>query len=181
MVKRLKNSNLSNQQGFTLVEVMISLTIFAVFISTFLMSQGTNISNSILMMEDITLHNLAESKINEIMLDPPTFSNGLENDKKSKKFEDEGYKKYKYLIEYKKLEIPNMSELMGQTEDQDNPNEDSKNNAIKKMVFKKLKTNMEKILWQVKVTITNTETNYSYELSSWITNTEAKLDTNFGF
>ena len=49
------------------------------------------------------------------------------------------------------------------------------------MVFEKLKKNMEKILWQVKVTTTNTETDYKYELTSWITNSEAKLDTNFGF
>jgi hypothetical protein len=69
---------------------------------------------------------------------------------------------------------------MGQSEE-DNPNEDSRNDAIKKMVFKKLKLNIERILWQVKVTITNTETDYGYELTSWITNTEAQLDTNFGF
>ena len=181
MVKRLAKIKLQDQDGFTLVEVMIALTIFAVFISTFLMSQGTNISNSIIMMEDVTLHNLAESKMNEIILDPPVFTNGLENNKKSKNFKDEGYKKYKYTIEYKKLEIPDLSQLMGQSEEQDNPNEDSKNDAIKKMVFKKLKLNMEMILWQVKVTITNTESDYSYELSSWITNTEAVLDTNFGF
>jgi prepilin-type N-terminal cleavage/methylation domain-containing protein len=180
MVKGLTKPSLSNQKGFTLVEVMIALTIFAVFISTFLMSQGTNISNSILMMEDITLHNLAESKMNEIILNPPVFTNGLENSNKSKNFKDEGYKKYKYTIEYKKLEIPDLSQLMGQSEE-DNPNEESRNGAIKKMVFKKLKLNIERILWQVKVTITNTETDYGYELTSWITNTEAQLDTNFGF
>jgi prepilin-type N-terminal cleavage/methylation domain-containing protein len=181
MVKGLNSNILKNQNGFTLVEVMIAFTIFAVFISVFLMSQGTNISNSVIMMEDITLHNLAESKMNEIILNPPTFTNGLENDKKSKNFEEEDYKKYKYTIEYKKLEIPNLSELMGQTDEEDDPAAESKNNAIKKMVFKKLKKNMELILWQVKVTTTNTETAYAYELTSWITNSEAKLDTNFGF
>ncbi len=182
MAKGLIRNHKLNEKGFTLVEVMIALTIFAVFISTFLMSQGTNISGSILMAEDITLHNLAESKINEIVLDPPTFTNALENDVESKNFEIEGYKKYKYKIEYKKLEIPNLEQLMGQSnEEEDNPNQDTKTNAIKKMVFDKLKTNMEKIIWQVRVTIINTETDYSYELTSWISNPEAKLDTNFGF
>lgn len=180
LIKFIQSSS-KNEKGFTLVEVMIALTIFAVFITTFLMSQGSNISGSILMAEDITLHNLAESKMNEIQLDPPTFTNATENDVESKNFEEEGYKKYKYTIEFKKLEIPSLDQLTGESEEEDDPNQDSKNKAIKKMVFKKLKENMEKILWQVKVTITNTESDYSYELTSWITNREAKLDTNFGF
>ena len=179
MVKGLINSN--NQNGFTLVEVMIALTLFAVFVTVFLMSQGTNVANSIQMAEDITLHNLAESKINEVILDPPTFTNATASDKETKNFEDEGFKHYKYTIEYKKLEIPDLNQLMGKSDEEDNPNEDNKNNAIKKMVFKKLKDNMEKILWQVKVTITNTETDYKYDLSTWVTNPDAKIDTNFGF
>lgn len=179
MVKRISKI-LKNSQGFSLVEVIIAMTVFALFISTFLMSQGTNITNSTQMAEDITLHTLAESKINEVILNPPTFTNATENDKESKNFEEEGYKKFKYTIEYKKLEIPNLNELMGEQEE-DNPESESKNNAVKKMVFEKLKKNMEQMLWQVKVTVTNTENNYSYELTSWVNNTEAKIDTNFGF
>jgi len=179
MAKRLKIF-LINKSGFSLVEVIIAMTIFALFISTFLMSQGTNITNSAQMAEDITLHTLAESKMNEVILNPPTFTNATENDTETKNFEDEGYKKFKYTIEYKKLEIPNLNELMGEQE-QDNPESENRNNAVKKMVFEKLKKNMEKMLWQVKVKVTNTENNYSYELTSWVTNTEAEIDTNFGF
>lgn len=180
MDKRIKENSILNQLGFTLIEVMIAMTIFAVFISTFLMSQGTNITGSIQMAEDISMHNLAESKMNEVLLNPPNFSNALENDIESKNFEEEDYKTFKYTIQYKKLEIPNLNELMGETE-QDDPSSESKNNAIKKMVFDKLKKNMEEMVWQVKVTITNTENNYMYELTSWITNSKAKMDTNFGF
>ncbi len=183
MAKRLKNSILGilniDDKGFTLVEVMIALTLFAVFATVFLMSQGTNQTNSQLMAEDIILHNLAEMKINEVILDPPKFTNATDKEKVSKAFDIEGYKNYKYTIEYKKLEVPNLNELMGK--EKDDPNGESKSNAIKKMVFEKLKENMEKILWQVKITVENTDTNYAYELTSWITNTEAKIDTNFGF
>jgi hypothetical protein len=132
------------------------------------------------MSEDITLHNLAEMKINEILLDPPKFTNATDNDKETKAFDIEGYKTYKYTIEYKKLEVPNLNELTGKDED-DDPSGESRNNAIQKMVFEKLKENMEKIIWQVKVTVENTETKYAYELTSWIENKEAKIDTNFGF
>ena len=183
MVKKLNKKNYlcDNQDGFTLVEVMIALTLFAVFTTVFIMSQASNQSNSSLMAEDIKLHNLAEMKINEILLDPPKFTNSTDNIKDTKAFTIEGYKNYKYTIEYQKLEIPNLSQLTGKEEGEDNPNGDSRNNAIQKMVFEKLKENIEKMVWQVKVTVENSETKYAYELTSWIENKEAKIDTNFGF
>lgn len=187
MAKRL-NTILSNQKGFTLVEVMIALTIFALFITAFLMSQGSNITMSQQMSEDIMLHNLAERKINEALLNPPVFTNATENDVEEKNFEEEGFTKFRYKIEYKKLEIPDMNQLMGrnqngESEDDDYANADQtqRNDAVTKMVFEKLRKNIEQMIWQVKVTITNTETDYSYELSSWVTNEKAQMDTNFGF
>ncbi len=180
MVKRI-SSIFNNEQGFTLLEVLIALSLFAVFTTVFILSQATNLNNSSLMTEDVTLHNLAEMKMNEIQLNPPRFTNATENEKETKAFDIEGYKKYKYTIEYKKLEIPNLNELTGKEEGEDNPNEDSRNKAIQKMVFEKLKENMERMIWQVRVTITNTETDYAYEITSWMTNNEAKIDTQFGF
>jgi len=183
MAKRIVPSNiLKNEQGFTLVEVMIAMTIFAVFITVFMMSQSANIGNSINMEEDLMLHNLAEMKMNEVLLDPPKFTNATENDKKVKKFEEEPFKNYQYKIEYKKLEIPDLSKLQGKGDDEEEGSSKSnKTDSIKKIVFEKMKKNMEKMLWQVKITITNTESKYEYELTSWITNKEAKVDTNFGF
>lgn len=163
-----------NQDGFTLVEVMIAMTIFAVFVSAIIFSQITNVNNSIRMSEDILLHNLAEMKMNESMLDLPEFTNALENTVKSKNFDIEGFKQYKYKIEYKKIEFPDFSQITGQTED-----EDRKEDRTKKAIYEKMKKNIEKIIWQVKITVTNTESDYSYELNSWITNPKAKIDTNF--
>lgn len=175
---------LSNQEGFTLVEVMIALTLFAVFITAFIMSQGSNITMSMQMSEDLMLHNLAERKINEVLLDPPKFTNATDKDVDEKNFEEEDFKKYKYRVEFKKLEIPDLNQLMGKMEgedEEDRSQDQSRSDAVTKMVFEKLKKNIEKMIWQVKVTITNTENDYSYELTSWITNKDARMDTNFGF
>ena len=179
MVKRVKESTFTNDKGFTLVEVMIAMAIFAVFITAFLMSQSSNIVGSSQMAEEITLHNLAESKINEILIDPPKFTNATENDVESKNFEDEGFKQYKYTIEYKKITFPNLADLMGDGDEEDQ--QPDENQGIKKIIYQNLKKNLEKMLWQVKVTITNTETDYQYSLSSWIPDSKAKVDTNFGF
>lgn len=181
MAKKLDITKFTRtDKGFTLVEVMIAMTIFALFITAFLMSQGANISGSVTMEEDLVMQGLAERKISEVLLDKPVFTNATENDVESKKFEEEEFQKYKYTIQFKKLEFPNFEQLTGAESEEESAQQD-KNAAVKKMVFDKLKKNMEEILWQVRVTITNTETDYSYTLSTWLTNDRAKINTNFGF
>jgi hypothetical protein len=49
------------------------------------------------------------------------------------------------------------------------------------MVFEELKKNIEKIVWQARVTVTNKETKYSYSLSTWLTNYNEKIQINVGF
>lgn len=164
-------------KGFSLVEVLIALALFLTFILSFLLSQESNKSKSIMLKEDVTLHNLAELKMNEALINPPQFTNATENDVESKNFDLEDYKKYKYTIKYKKLTVPNLNQLTEQEEGDDNTSDQS----IQKMVYEKLKTNIEQILWQVQVTVTNTETDYSYELSTWIINEEATVDVNLSF
>ncbi|MEX0798760.1 MAG: prepilin-type N-terminal cleavage/methylation domain-containing protein [Bacteriovoracaceae bacterium] len=178
MVKTIKK--FQKDAGFTLVEVMIAMTIFALFITAFLMSQGANINSSINMEEDLLMQSLAERKMNEILLDKPVFTNATENEIITKNFEEEEFKKYKYSIEYKKLVFPNFQQLTGNLEEEQNRYEEDQTQAIKKMVFDKLKKNLEQMLWQARVTITNPETNYQYSLSTWLTNDDAKIDTNFG-
>src|SRR5690606_14180518 len=116
--------------GFTLVEVMIAMTIFALIITAFLMSQGSNISGSVTMAEDLVLHGLAERKISEVLLDKPVFSAATENNIEEKNFEEEDFKIYKYKIEYKKLVFPNFEQLIGATAEDEDEQED-KNQAIK--------------------------------------------------
>lgn len=166
-----------NSKGFTLIEVMMAMTIFAVFITAILSSQSANVNQSMRMAEDLNLHSLAQMKINEVLLNPPVFTNATDNDAETGAFELEDFKDYKYKIEFSKTEFPNFDQLTGSDEEETQ----TKNDAIKKLIFDKLKKNIELMIWQVKVTVTNTTTDYNYELSSWITNKDAKLDINFAF
>lgn len=175
MAKRL------DQTGFTLLEVLMAMTIFSFFIMAFMLSQGFNITSSTRMAEDVRMHNLCERMINESILNPPKFTNATENDVVSKNFSEEGIKHYKYTIKYKKMEVPDFATLIGKTEEQATEEVSSNEDALKKLVYDKLKKNVEQIIWQLQVTITNTETDYKYSLSSWVINPEAKMDTNFAF
>lgn len=174
MVIKLKNS----QAGFSLMEVMIAVTIFAVFITAFVTAQSGNVGNSVQMNESVILLRLCENKINEAILNPPKFTNLTDKEVETKNFTTEGYKQYKYTIEYKKVEFPDFNSITGQTEE--DTNRQGNDALVKKTLFKKLKENIEKIIWQVRVEVVNTETLEKYELTSWVDNTNAQLDTNFG-
>ncbi len=162
--------------GFSILEVLIALLIFGIFAGSIIFRLGNNVTGSIQMAEDISLHNLAELKMNEVLISQKEFTNATENDVDTGNFDIEGYKQFKYKVEIKKNEFPNFSQLTG-TEEEDQ----QESSALQKLIFEKLKKNMEILVWQVKVTVTNTDTNYSYELNSWIENTGGKIDTNFNF
>ena len=183
-----------NNKGFSLLEVMIAITLFAFFVTAYLTSQGYNVEDSRLSEEQLILQQLAERKINELILDPPKFSNATANLKETKTFEESDFKNYEYTLEIKKVTIPDFAQLFAQkdatTEDGresyegDYFNEGTKkqrNQALEKMVFEELRKNIEKILWQTRVTIRNKETNYTFTLSTFITNYNEKIQLNVGF
>src|SRR5690606_1834503 len=140
---------------------------------------------------------LCERKINEIHLDPPKFTNVTENFKETKSFEKdpsgEDYSNYEYTLELKKLTIPDFAQLFSQKDgtteeaqdsyEGDYYNENTKsqrNTSLETMVFEQLRKNIEKIIWQVRVTVTNKETKYSFSLSTWVTNYNEKVQLNLG-
>jgi type II secretion system protein I len=168
------NPVIKSDRGFSLLEVVMALTIFSVFIVAFMTSQGFNITTSTQLNEDIIMHTLAERMMNEEILNPPQFTKTLDKEVKTAAFEEEDYKEYTYTIEYKRLELPELSQIQGQEE-----GEESSGQNATKMIFKKLKKNMEEMIWQVRITITNTNNDYKYELTTWVENTKAKLDLNF--
>lgn len=162
--------------GFSILEVLIALAIFGIFATSIIFRVSNNVTGSIQMDEDITLHNLAELKMNEVLLAKKAFTNATENDVDTGNFTIDGYQSFQYKVEIKPNEFPDFSQLTGTSED-----DQAETNPVQKLIFDKLKKNMEILLWQVRVTVTNTETNYSYELNSWIENSEGKIDTNFNF
>ncbi len=186
-----------SQRGFTLLEVMIALTLFALFASAFLVSQGYNVSDSALSEEQLKLRMLCEQKMNEVLIKPPPFSNAMQDLKETKTFEEKEYQGYTWTVEWKRLKVPDFAKLFAagmQGKDGENTGEDAnkyyddansgqrnQNQGLEKMVFEKLKENLERVLWQVRFTVTNKETKYSYSLSRWMTNHAEPVQLNLNF
>jgi prepilin-type N-terminal cleavage/methylation domain-containing protein len=185
---------IKNESGFSLLEVMIAITLFAFFITAYLTGTGYNVEDSRLSEEQLILQSLAERRINELILDPPKFTNAQADIKETKQFEDKEFSNYEYTLEMKKLTIPDFAQLFAQkgasTEEAKEDlqgnyyaegSKSQRNDAMEKMVFEELRKNIERILWQVRVTVTNKETKYSFTLSTFITNYNEKVQLNVGF
>lgn len=165
----MKNG-LIKTDGFTLIEVMIALAIFATFVVAFMTSQGMNIASSGLMREDILLRDLTEMKLNEIIENPPDLRENLLLAPETKSFED--YPEYEYKIEYQKFLIPDLSKIKGNSEEESGQSEMA---ILQARLFNTVKDNIEKMVWQVRVTVRNKETDYSFDLATWLYNKEAKI------
>ncbi len=182
------------QGGFSLLEVMMAVTLFTTFTAAFMVSQGYNLADSALSEEQLKLHMLAEQRMNDLLINPPKFNNALENLKETKPFEEEGFKSYSWTVEWKRLKVPDFGKIFaaqGQasaagSEGDDNSYFDdsaksARNSTVETMVFDKLKQNMEKVLWQVRLTATNTDTKYTYTLSRWVRNRDEPIQLNLSF
>lgn len=157
--------------GFALVELMIALFLFSIFIAVFATSQGYNLADSELLKEEILLKQLTENKLNELILSPPkTFSKSLTIGGGTVKA-IEGFDNYESKVTYKEFFIPDFNKITGQQ-----AGEDGADQGIQSKIFTKVKENLEKILWQVEVTVRNKETDFSYSLSTWLYDHKAKLD-----
>ena len=151
----------------SLIEVMIAMTVFAVFVSVFVMTNGNNITDSRNFKDELKLRDLASSVINEIIINPPALSEALTLSTETKPFEENAG--YTYTIEWKKFELPDYTKMMG--EDNNDPQM-----AFQKKVFEQVKTNMELMVWQLAVEVRSLDTNMSYRLATWIFNKEAKVN-----
>ncbi len=157
------------QGGFSLLEVMIAMTVFSVFVAVYVTSQGYNISDSTLMREELMLQTLCETKINEIIISPPELRDSLTLSKETKTFED--YEEYEYSIEYKKFILPDFKALMN-SED----SEEEEENSTQQMIMEKVKENMEKIIWQITVEVRNKQTDFNFKLSTWLYNHKTSIN-----
>ncbi len=173
MVKRI------NQAGMSLIEVLIALTIFAVMSTVLISTVSFNITSSMYARDDVKMHNLAEFKMNEVLIGNREFTNATDNSEDTGNFEIEGFKDFKYKVQIRKMELPDLSAVMGQTEDEANRVE-TQETEIRKRVFGLLKKNLEEIVWQVRVEVTSPD-GIIYELTSWVEKSNAQIDKNFGF
>ena len=79
--------NLNKSNGFTLIEVMIAISIFSIFAAVFVTGQGYNLLDSSKLKEEIILKDLCENKINDIIVNPPELRDSLTLTKETKDIE----------------------------------------------------------------------------------------------
>jgi type II secretion system protein I len=169
----MKN-NLRSENGFTLIEVMIAMVIFTVFATAFVTGQGYNLMDSGKLKGELLLKDIAENKINDIIVNPPELRDSLTLAKETK--DDEKNPNYTITVEYKKFFVPDMSKITSAESDTEpKDKEESAQDQMEKRIFKVFKDNMEKMIWQVEVTVKNKSGDSSLRLSTWLYNQNADV------
>jgi type II secretion system protein I len=158
------------KKGFTLIEVMFAFAIFAAVAISYTTGVGSNLATSALMKDEVILRVLCEQKLNEIILDPPEYAESLTLKEESGTFKNKS--DYKWSIKYARIKIPDLSSILGNSGEEESGQDSS---GPMKLVFDKLKKNLEEIIWQVEVTVTDKRTDFNYTLSYWPYNYKAKV------
>jgi len=162
------------KNGFALIELLIALTVFSLFIASYVTIQGYNITDSSNIREELRLKDLAQKKINEIITSPPRFTLALTLSKETKTFEEDA--NYEYVLEYKKMSIPDYTKIMAAKGEEENKESGENQEAsLMKKKFKEIKENLEEMIWQVQVTVKNKTTGYQFILSAWLLNEDHKV------
>ncbi|MGB0454242.1 MAG: type IV pilus modification PilV family protein [Bacteriovoracaceae bacterium] len=163
-------SFLKKQQGFSLLEVVIALAMFATFATVFVQVQGTQVGISGTFPENLKLRSLAQKVVNELIVNPPTFNESLTATSTQKSFDDE--EDYLYTLTWKKFTLPDFSKLKTQADDP----EGKSASAIEKKISETVTKNMEKLIWQVDVEIESKLSGEKYNVTHWLYNVEAQVE-----
>ena len=160
-----------NQDGFTLLEIMIAMTVFSMFVTAYVVSQGNNLADSSNMRSEYLLKNLLEKEANEIIINPPDFTPALllstENDYKT----IENFEEFETRIEWFEFKLPDLSQL-NQTEGDSSKNTQDN---IQTRIIENVSQNLKNILWQLKVTIRHKESQKQMDATAWLINQKAKI------
>lgn len=162
MVKKM----IRNQKGMTLIEVLIAITLFGVFVTAFVTRNGMNLQSSLNFKNELKLRDLTASIINEILINPPELTDSLTLSPKTKAIEK--MPGFTYSITWKNFNIPDYTKMSGK-------NQDDPRAAFQKKVFEQVKENMKLLVWQLAVEVRDSDTNSSYRLATWIYNDKAKV------
>jgi prepilin-type N-terminal cleavage/methylation domain-containing protein len=163
---------IKNQDGFSLFEVLIAISVFAVFFIVFANSFFQNQRASSEINEEMLMSTLAEKIIRETLISPPVMNESLHKSNKKENFEDANYKDYSYSVEWARLELPNFGELMKlSNQDQEQDSQQS----IVGQVFKQVQESTKDILWQLRLTIVHTPSGRQYPVSLWIKNPDKEI------
>lgn len=152
-------------RGFSLLEVMIAMAIFSVFAVAYIAADGSSVDRSIRMRREAKLLSLTQSKINEIITSPPKFEKSLALSPDTGNLADD--ENYSYTVEWKQFALPDLGKIQGGEEGGD---------PIQQKIFTVMKENMEKLVWQVEVTVTDKTTDEKYTLSTWLYDDKGKVE-----
>ncbi len=164
--------------GFSLLEVMIALTVFSLFVTAFMATEGYNVADSAVLNKELILKKLCQNKLNEIIINPPRLEESLTTAPQQGNFTLEGHPDYEFTIEYQRLKIPDLSGGNSSDSETSANGENSTENQdqiLEKMIFENIKKNMEELIWQVRVSVKEKGTGYNYSLSTLIDNPRAKV------
>lgn len=166
----MKTGQSKRKKGFSLLEVMIALTVFAVFIISYVATEGQHKIDSTNMREELRLQQLAQEVISMLHLDPPDFQKQMTLTADTGKFEKEGFESYEYSIEYFEFTPIDLNALQNEDE-----GDEEATNLIPPQINKQFQKFQEEKLWQAVVTVTNKVTGFNYSLSTFLVNQKATL------
>lgn len=152
------------QAGFSLFEVLVAISIFAVFFIVFANSFFQNQRASTELNQELIMSNLAEKIIRQTLVALPPLSESLHNSNKKESFEAPD-QDYSYTVEWSRLEFPNFAELMKSVNPEADP---STSQSIMDQVFKQVQAATKDVLWQMRLTIIHNPTGKAYPVSFWI-------------
>lgn len=161
----------NSQSGFTLLEVLIAMGIFAFFTAAYVTRQSYNLSVSAHLRVENDLKNLCQQIISETLASPPEFSESLLLAPETKTLE--GNENFEYTVAWSKLKLPDFNQLLPEDQRVEDGAEGSA--GVQKSLMDQIKTNLQDNIWQVKITVKNKELDYSYSLSAWIQNQKGAI------
>jgi prepilin-type N-terminal cleavage/methylation domain-containing protein len=154
------------ESGFSLFEVLVAISIFAVFFIVFANSFFQNQRASTELNEELLMSNLAEKVIQETLVQLPPLTESLHKSNKKENFEAPN-QDFSYTIEWARLEFPNFGDLMNAS----NPDaEPSASQSIMTQVFKQVQEATKDTVWQMRLTIIHNTSGREYPVAFWLKN-----------
>ena len=167
----------SMSRGMSLVEVMIAMAITAIFGVVLLSGIGGNVFRSEEMRAELRVVELVEMKVHELVLDPPAFQETLLTEfTDEKKFDD--FPGHTYSISVRPFMLADYLAALGQGPDSEEYEEQGE---LYKRVFNLVTKNVQKMIWQVEVTVTHTESQRSHSVSTLLYDRDATIEWEGGF
>lgn len=156
-------------KGMSLLEIMLALTLFAIFAVFFIGTQQFQVKRAMNARNKIDLLYLCDLKFKETLFNPKNISSMVLVDTTPDTTEgtfEEPYQEYTYKIAYYKFFFPPIEELQGM------PNGESgaplEIDTVSAKILKTTKELLEKNMVQLKVSVIHEKTKRTTSLETWL-------------